>query len=196
MKNWKGSKGSLYRTLGASNHVEHERASHDFYATDPIAARLLLELEDFDDILEPAAGMCHLANEFRRLGKNVTAYDIVDRGCCDVMDFFDIEEWNGDIITNPPYRYAQEFVEHSLDIVPEGRKVAMFLKIQFLEGKRRKRMFMENPPRTVYVSSSRILCAMNADFEGFRKGGGSAAAYCWFVWVKGYDGKTTVEWFN
>lgn len=26
--------------------------------------------------------------------------------------------------------------------------------------------------------------------------GGSAAAYAWFVWEKGYKGETTVKWFN
>lgn len=25
---------------------------------------------------------------------------------------------------------------------------------------------------------------------------GSAAAYAWFVWEKGYKGETTVKWFN
>lgn len=35
-KDWTG-KGSTYRTLGASNHVDHERETNDYYATDPDA---------------------------------------------------------------------------------------------------------------------------------------------------------------
>lgn len=41
--------------------------------------------------------------------------------------------WDGDILTNPPYKYAKEFIEHAMTIIPDGRKVFMFLKLQFLE---------------------------------------------------------------
>ena len=95
-----------------------------------------------------------------------------------------------------PYKYAKEFVEHTLEIIPEGRKVAMFLKVQFLEGKKRKALFLSNPPKVVYISSSRILCAKNANFEAFRKSGGSAVAYAWFVWIKGFKGDPVIKWVN
>lgn len=72
----------------------------------------------------------------------------------------------------------------------------MFLKLQFMEGKARKELFKCHPPKTIYVSSSRLLCAKNADFEGMIAGGGSAVAYAWYVWEKGYSGKTVVEWIN
>lgn len=29
-----------------------------------------------------------------------------------------------------------------------------------------------------------------------KAGGGSAVAYCWYIWEKGYMGETTVKWFN
>jgi hypothetical protein len=29
-----------------------------------------------------------------------------------------------------------------------------------------------------------------------REGGGSAVAYGWFEWEKGYNGKPTIEWIN
>jgi len=195
-KNWSGNKNSVFKTLGASNHADHEREVNDYYATDPIAGKLLLELEDFDNILEPSAGEGHLAEVFKQAGKKVTAYDLIDRGYCPTKDFFDIKKWDGDIITNPPYKFAQQFVEHALNIIPDGRKVAMFLKIQFLEGQKRRKMFDKYPPKTVYVSSKRITCALNADFERMKKSGGSAAAYCWFVWEKGYKGDTIIKWFN
>ena len=91
---------------------------------------------------------------------------------------------------------ATEFVEHALEIVEDGCKVAMFLKLQFLEGKKRKTLFEKYPPKTVYVSSSRLLCAKNAEFEKMREGGGSAVAYAWCVWEKGYRGDTKIKWFN
>lgn len=128
-------------------------------------------------------------------GYSVTSRDLVDRGYGEVADFLAIDntEWDGDIVTNPPYRYALEFVEKALAIIPEGRKVAFFLKLTFLEGKGRKHLFQTQPPIRVWVSCSRLLCAMNGKFD---KIGGSATAYAWFVWQKGYKGPTEVRWFN
>ena len=146
-KDWRGGRASVFKTIGASNHVDHERADNDYYATEPKATRLLTEIETFHhDILEPSCGEGHMAEELIKAGYAVTAYDIVDRGYGKQMDFFDVTEWNGDIITNPPYSIAQQFVQHALDIIPEGHKVAMFLKLTFLEGKSRKELFANTPP--------------------------------------------------
>jgi len=196
MKNWTGNGNSIYKTLGASNHTSKDREQHDYYATDPKAGELLLELENFNDILEPSCGEGHLSKVFLQKGIEVTSSDLVNRGYGIEKDFFDYKEWNGDIVTNPPYKYAQKFVEHALNIIPNGNKVAMFLKLQFLESKGRKNLFVNTPPKTLYVTSSRLLCAKNADFKGMRKSGGSAVAYGWFLWEKGFDGNTKIEWFN
>jgi hypothetical protein len=47
-KDWTGNKKSTFVTLGASNHTDKERQKDDYYATDPIAARLLLDVEPFE----------------------------------------------------------------------------------------------------------------------------------------------------
>lgn len=112
------------------------------------------------------------------------------------VDFLKTNDvWNGDIITNPPYKYAQEFVEHSLRIIEKseisGLKVAMFLKLTFLEGQARRKMFEKNPPKVVYVYSQRRKCALNGEFE---KTGSSASAYAWFVWEKGFKGDPIIKW--
>ena len=93
-----------------------------------------------------------------------------------------------DIVTNPPYSFAKEFVEHALDISDDGRKVAMFLKIQFLEGNSRRKLFEKYPPKTIYVSSGRLRCAMNGDFEKAKNA--NAVCYAWYIWVNGYSGDT------
>lgn len=72
----------------------------------------------------------------------------------------------------------------------------MFLKLQFLEGKARKALFQKFPPKCIYVASGRLLCAKNGEFEKMKAGGGSAVAYAWFVWQKGYTGETVVKWIN
>ena len=106
------------------------------------------------------------------------------------------DPFDGDIITNPPYKYAREFVEHALQLIPEGKRVFMFLKLQFLEGKARRSLFDTGQLKTLYVSSSRILCAKNGEFDRMREGGGSAVAYGWYEFQKGYNGKPVIEWIN
>ena len=199
-KDWTGNSNSIYKTLGASNHTEEDRQSEDFYATDPKAVDLLLGLENFSQlhVWECACGEGHLSKAMQKKGLTVYSSDLINRGFGNIYDFLsqDNKEWKGHIITNPPYKYASEFIYKSLSIVPDECKIAMFLKVQFLEGKARKKLFTEHPPKTVYISSSRLLCAKNADFKKMTDGGGSAVAYAWFVWEKGFKGTTELKWFN
>lgn len=193
---WTGNSRSVYKTLGASNHTEDERQNEDYYATDPIAAKLLLEIENIDgDIWECASGENHLAKVFEEAGYKVRKSDIIKR-CNDteVLDFLTCNEkyLKTNIITNPPYKYAKEFIEKAMDIIDDGYKVCMFLKIQFLEGKARKELFKKYPPKTVWISSSRISCAKNGDFSKAE----TAVGYAWFIWERGWQGNTIVKWFN
>lgn len=134
-------------------------------------------------------------------GYNVFSTDIIKRNHSidKEVDFLKLDDktwWDGDIITNPPYKYAKEFVEKALNTIPIGNKVAMLLKLLFLEGKARKELFRKYPPKYVYVFSGRIMCAKNGEFEKMKAGGGSAIAYAWFIWEKGYNGKPTLDWIN
>ena len=204
-KDWNGNGNSIYKTLGASNHTDKEREVNDYYATEPKALELLLDLENFSPyVWECACGEGHLSEVLKSRGYKVKSSDLVDRGYADteVIDFLKVKkadikaDFSRDIITNPPYKYAKDFVEHALDISMDGTKVAMFLKVQFLEGKARRKLFEKYPPKVIYVASSRLLCAKNGEFEKMRQGCGSAVAYAWFIWEKGYEGKTTICWFN
>ena len=103
------------------------------------------------------------------------------------------KEFNCDIVTNPPYKYAEMFVRQSLKLVKEGRYVCMFLKLTFAESQSRKKLFDEFPPIRIWVSSSRINCPKNADFSDKTS---SAVCYSWYVWQKGYYGPTEFKWFN
>ena len=204
-KDWTGNKKSIYATLAASNHTNKEREINDYYATEPKALELLLDLETFSPyVWECACGEGHLSDVLKKRGYKVKSSDLVDRGYDDteVMDFLKVNkediksDFSRDIITNPPYKYAKEFVEHALNISMESTKIAMFLKVQFLEGKARRKLFDKHPPKIIYVASSRLLCAKNGQFQKMRDGGGSAVAYAWFIWEKGFKGDTIVRWFN
>lgn len=221
-KDWVGGRASTFKCLGASNHTDHDREAHDYYATEPKAAELLLELEpQIDNIWENFVGEGHLAEPFRKDGKLKIVSDLIDRGYYPEgitakypVDFFQFNKvWKGDIVSNPPYSMAKEAVEHSLELIQDGHYVIMFLKLTFCEGQNRKKFFEDTPPIRIWVSSSRLLCAMNGEFEKPKKdkngnvkldGTGnpimerqsSAACYAWFVWQKGYKGPTELKWFN
>lgn len=193
-KDWTGNKATTFAVLGASNHSSLTREVNDYYATDPKAVELLLEKEKFSsNLLEPSCGEGHISKVLSEHGYNVTSSDLISRGFWKTQDFFDYKYFNGNIITNPPYKVALDFVKHSLEIIPDGNKVAMFLKIQFLESKSRRIFFDEFPPKKIYVASSRLICAMNGEFDKYKS---SAACYAWFIWEKGYTGKPEIDWIN
>jgi hypothetical protein len=202
MNDWTGNYKSIYTTLGASNHTSEEREQHDYYATEPKAVEILLENESFCHyVWECACGEGHISKVLLNAGYDVKSTDLIDRGFEDteVLDFLktDVEyrkrDFSRDIITTPPYKYAKEFVEHALDISMDSTKIAMFLKLTFLEGQARKKLFKKYPPKTIYVFSGRVKCAKNGNFDEV---GSSAVAYAWFVWEKGFIGNPVIKWVN
>ena len=185
---------NVYSTLGASNHATGERAQYDLYCTHPKAVEELLKLEQFSpQIWEPCDGLGHISDTLAENGYDVRRSDIVTRNRdIEQLDFllYDGKEWQGDIITNPPYSCATDMVRKALSVVADGCKVAMWLRILFLESKHRQELFREFPPKRIWVSSTRIPCS---DREGnFR---GNAQGYAWYIWEKGYKGETKIDWF-
>lgn len=183
---------NVYTTMGASNHSREDRAENDLYTTPPDAVRALLEREQFaPQIWECASGLYHISNVLMEYGHNVFNSDIVDRGNNAVIDFLNCDRsWHGDIITNPPYKIALPFARKALQVVDDGQKVAMLLRIQFLEGQERRKFFDKHPPKTVYVFSKRIRCSK----DGKTPAESSAVCFCWFVWEKGYNGEPVIKW--
>ena len=201
MRDWTGNSKTAFAIIGASNHSKCDREANDYYATEPKATELLLEAEKFSQyVWECACGEKHMSNVIEAHGYDVRSSDIFNRGGysdVEIIDFLnatkdDIDRPR-DIITNPPYSHAQEFVEKAMELVEEGGKVAMFLKLTFLEGKKRKELFKKYQPKVLYVSSSRLQCAKNGDFNNK---GSSAVAYAWFIWEKGYKGEPVIRWIN
>lgn len=187
----------VFKTLGSSNHTPDERAQFDYYATDPQAVEMLLALEPFAPVIwEPACGEGHISKVLAAHGYEVISTDLIYRGFGEPepMDFLTetFPDFEGDIVTNPPYSAGLEFVKRALETVRPGGKVAMFLKVQFLEGKHRGELFSKTPPRTVYISRSRLACAKNGDFTHTE----NAIAYAWYVWEKGFTGDPVIKWFN
>ena len=169
-----------------------------------------------ENIWECACGEGNLSQVLVNRGYGVTSSDLINRGYGMVQNFLEIEFSNNyieyldidnpyklkrikgrkdyikvDILTNPPYKQALEFVKHALEIISDDFYAIFFLKIQFLEGKERYKFFKENPPKYVYVHSERQKCALNNNFNNIKS---SAVCYAWFIWQKGYKGDTIIRW--
>jgi hypothetical protein len=190
-KDWIGTSKGTFQAIGT--HGIKEREQHDFYATQPIAIDGLLSIETFNrNIWECACGEGHLSKRLEEKGYTVMSSDLVNRGYGEQFDFMErLRPWDGDIITNPPYYHAQQFVTRAIENVkfyPDA-KVAMLLRLLFLEGQERGRWYKTNPPAVVGVFSKRITCAMNGNFEGLT----GTIAFAWFIWKK-HEGDTIVKW--
>ena len=171
----------------------HKREKNDFYPTPPSTTRALMEREKFEGVVwECASGngaMSKVIEEYNecissdiRKGKNIYG----EKG----IDFLQTNRKVDNIITNPPYRLAEQFIYHALDCA--DKKVAMLLKLVFLEGIRRYDLFQNTPLKTVYVFCKRQRITIG----GKQMKNSSMIAYAWFVWDKSYNGKPTIAWIK
>lgn len=88
---------NVLATLGARNIALEGREVNDYYATEPKAAHLLLDVEKFSPLVwECACGEGHLAKVFMERGHHVYASDLIDRGFGYQQDFL--------AAVAPPYR--------------------------------------------------------------------------------------------
>ncbi len=191
---------NVLTTLGTNNGSTINRQKDDFYATDPKATKMCLkELNKiYDtslwDVWEPAAGMGHISNTLKAEGVNVVKEsDLVDRGIgANIEDFLNTNSMeNANVIfTNPPYKIAEDFLKHFLKISDNGDLYIFLGRIQFLEGKARRKIFDTDPPKYVFVHSERINCWK----DGKEVKESSAMCYAWYVFEKGYKGDTIVKW--
>ena len=98
----------------------------------------------------------------------------------------------------PSYRYATEFIKHSLELLTAtGDTLCVLLNLNYLSGMRRyEEIFKQNPPERVLIFKGRIECALNGKFTGTH----SAINYAWFIWHNlGVNthipfGETRIEW--
>lgn len=165
----------------------------DFYPTPPWATYALIENEPFKgDIWECACGDGSMSKVLEETGNPVHSSDLYDRGYGESnIDFLSSTKIVDNIITNPPYNKAEEFLEKGLQL--SNKKLALLLRLAFLEGaKRSNYIFNTNPPNRIWVFSERITFYRN---EIKNKNGGTTA-YAWFVWDKNYIKTTQLSWIK
>jgi hypothetical protein len=81
------------------------------------------------------------------------------------------------IITNPPFRLAEQFIDRARDIARVG--YAFLVRTSFLEGVGRfDNLFSKNPPSIVAQFSERVPMVKGR----YDPGASTATSYCWLVW--------------
>lgn len=198
-RDWTGNSKSIYSMLGATSHSENEREQHDYYATDPLALEILLQYIKLPPIVwEPACGEGHLAKVIlNRTDSTVICSDKYEHGYKFHFqkDFLEMKRALTGctcILTNPPYKYATEFVLKSIELLPSGGDIYMFLRTQFLEGQGRyDRIFHQFPPVKVFQFVRRMRVAKNGKFDVV---GLNAISFAWFWWKKDVYPETKIKW--
>lgn len=173
--------------------------SLDDFPTPPWATRALLEniIEPSGDprtmsVLEPACGRGFMATALAEYFGQVDASDVHDYGFGECSDFlttaYDDNQYDW-VVTNPPFRLAEAFIQHALPIARQG--VAMLVRTVFIESVGRyNRIFSVNPPTTIAQYSERVPMVKGR----IDKRASTATGYAWVIWEKEQHRKPMLTW--
>lgn len=182
----------------AGGHGNYERVENDYYATPSSCTEDLLKKEEFHgSVLEPCCGEGHISKVLKEHGLKVDSNDLVNRGYGEMFKDYLKEDFKtyDNVITNPPFKYAKEFIEKSLEVTTG--KVAIFAKLQLLEGVKRREMFKNAPLKKVYVFTKRQTPWRNGQqLDPNGKKWASTMCFAWFVFEKGYNGEPYIDWID
>lgn len=98
------------------------------------------------------------------------------------------------IITNPPFKRGMDFVESGLSCLRRGEMLALLLRTQFLEGRKRKLLYDKNPPTCMAVFSYRLPRMHRFGYKSTEKQAPSVLSFSWFIWIKGNVDKPYIHW--
>lgn len=193
MKAPSAAAGTAFASAQRDDPVNRE--THDFYPTWPAATAALLSVERFEGgVWEPACGDGAMSRVLESAGYPVISTDLIDRGYGEGGRDF-LMEWQPrapNIVTNPPFRWAIEFIERALTLTTG--KVALFLRLAFLEGVERGRYLPGTPLARVWVMSRRVPIARGKMVDP--GDGHGVIAFAWFVWEHGHEGPATLGFLD
>ncbi len=173
--------------------------SLDDFPTPPWATRALVEHVISDpvndaslSVMEPACGRGYMSQALAEYFGSVASSDIHEYGFAETRDFLGPThaaasvDW---IITNPPFRLAEDFINCSLPIARIG--VAMLVRTVFLESiGRYERLFSASPPTIVAQFSERVpMVKGRVDRKA-----STATGYAWLVWRHGQSDAARLTW--
>jgi hypothetical protein len=180
--------GSRERTI-----TDYARVDSDWYVEPAWCVdKLIANVGFVGTIHDPCCGGGNIIKRFNIHGFNATATDIVSRGFGDIKDFFEDETIRDNMVFNPPYKIAEQFILRALDRTKVNGVVAAIVNIKFLASQgRRDRLFKPHPPLEVLICSQRPSMPPGG---GVVEAKGGTADYCWVVWRPGRQGPSIIRW--
>ena len=174
---------SANHNTGSLRH-DHKARGDDLYETPIQATRALIRTGELPNVIwEPAAGRGAMVGPLREAGYKVAASDIRDYGVegARVLDFMSFTQPSPfeAIVTNPPYRFANEFARKGLELAP---KVILLLRWAYAEGARRSDLIDGHLTR-VYLGKERLPMMHRDGWQGPKIKGG-AMPFAWFVFER------------
>lgn len=177
-----------YRLIGRKK--DDYRQKDDFYPTPEYVTRALLKHHKFiGTIWECACGDGRMAEVLEKAGYKIVPTDLIDRGYSKAskssIDFLLENTRMENIVTNPPFNLAYEFIEQGLRL--STKCLALFLPIRYLTGKKRAELYKEFPPTKIIVIPNKVDFLGNAN---------PVMEFAWFIWEKGVSNSEILwaEW--
>lgn len=174
------------------------RHHDDFYVEPKWCSRRLFETEFFSgDIFDPACGLGRIVESAHQFG-HAAAFgsDIVARSptCRVAADFLQTNVDVKNIVSNPPFRLAEEFTRHALRSARD--RVALLLPSKWLYGDKRSRWLEETPLRKVLALTPRPSMPPGPVIEAGIDPGGGREDFSFFIWDIGYRGRPEIGWLR
>jgi hypothetical protein len=198
---------SLNLATGSAKAALSERGN-DLYETPSCAVHALLAVEPVPlTVWEPACGPGAIVSILRASGRAVVATDLVNWGCPDSESGVDFlmehkaPAGTPAIVTNPPFKLADEFASHAIDLAPE---VYMLLRGAFLEGMRwyrpgenKRGLGLRDHLVRVWMFAPRLPFMHRHGFEG-KRNSNSGMPFAWFVFHReaAKHQAAQVRWIN
>lgn len=179
-----------------------DRDLHDWYVEPKRCSLALFNFMKFEGpIWDPACGMGRIVESAIELGHDSFGTDLIERSsyCEATFDFLSILPARkfSNIVSNPPFGIAEEFVQRALEIIPHGGKVAMILPLVWMAGFSTKRDWLPvSPLKKVLPISPRPSMPPGAVIVAGEKPGNGTKDFAWFVWEQGFTGEATIAFLN
>lgn len=171
-----------------------------YLSTDAKTVEALLEVEKFyGNIWDCNCGNGSVSKVLVKHEYNVlstAAEDFGYKGQTDeLVDFLECqlpEEFKFDIVTIPAVNNVTKYIKHAMDVLADGRKAAFLIDLNILEDGKQLQTFKKFPPKAAYVAIKKPTVNYHNGKDKVKAEG----KFAWFVWEKGYEGNTTIDWLE
>lgn len=166
-----------------------QRKKSDFYETPYSMTSRFLDIHRFtNQVLEPACGSGAIVNVLNDYGYDVTSYD-------KEVDFLKETRSFENVVTNPPFSLANQFIDKCLEICTH--EFALLLPLSYLHGKKRYDDFYANNQaglKHIYVFTRYPLLGEDLREDGKYNTG--MMVYAWFLFSKNWRMDPSISWID